>query len=55
MLTGDPNQIDHPYLDFRSNGLCYAIEKFKDNPLAGHVTLNKGQRSELAELAAKLL
>lgn len=55
VLTGDPNQIDHPYLDFRSNGLCYAIEKFKDNPLAGHVTLTKGQRSELAELAAKLL
>src|SRR5437870_12137495 len=54
-LTGDPNQIDHPYLDFRSNGLCYAIEKFKNNPLAGHVTLTKGQRSELAELAAKLL
>jgi PhoH-like ATPase len=55
VLTGDPNQIDHPYLDFRSNGLCYAIEKFKGNPLAGHVTLTKGQRSELAELAAKLL
>ena len=55
VLTGDPNQIDHPYLDFRSNGLCYAVEKFKDNPLAGHVTLTKGQRSELAELAAKLL
>jgi PhoH-like ATPase len=55
VLTGDPNQIDHPYLDFRSNGLCYAVEKFKNNPLAGHVTLTKGQRSELAELAAKLL
>jgi PhoH-like ATPase len=55
VLTGDPNQIDHPYLDFRSNGLCYAVEKFKDNPLAGHVTLTKGQRSELAEMAAKLL
>ena len=55
VLTGDPNQIDHPYLDFRSNGLCYAVEKFKDNPLAGHVTLTKGQRSELAEQAAKLL
>jgi len=55
VLTGDPNQIDHPYLDFRSNGLCYAIEKFKGNPIAGHVTLTKGQRSELAELAAQLL
>jgi len=55
VLTGDPNQIDHPYLDFRSNGLCYAVEKFKGNPIAGHVTLTKGQRSELAELAAQLL
>jgi len=55
VLTGDPNQIDHPYLDFRSNGLCYAVEKFKDSPLAAHVTLTKGQRSELAELAAVLL
>ena len=55
VLTGDPNQIDHPYLDFRSNVLCYSVEKFKGNPLAGHVTLTKGQRSELAELAAKLL
>jgi len=55
VLTGDPNQIDHPYLDFRSNGLCYAVEKFKGNPLAGHITLTKGQRSELAELAARLL
>jgi len=55
VLTGDPNQIDHPYLDFRSNGLCYSVEKFKGNPLAGHVTLTKGQRSELAELAARLL
>jgi len=55
VLTGDPNQIDHPYLDFRSNGLCYAVEKFKGNPIAGHVTLTKGQRSELAERAAQLL
>ena len=55
VLTGDPYQIDHPYLDFSSNGLCYAVEKFKDSPLAAHVTLTKGQRSELAELAAVLL
>jgi PhoH-like ATPase len=55
VLTGDPYQIDHPYLDFSSNGLCYTVEKFKDNPLAAHVTLTKGQRSELAELAAVLL
>ncbi|HEV3232870.1 MAG TPA: PhoH family protein, partial [Candidatus Dormibacteraeota bacterium] len=52
VLTGDPYQIDHPYLDFSSNGLCYAVEKFKESPLAAHVTLTKGQRSELAELAA---
>ena len=55
VLTGDPYQIDHPYLDFSSNGLCYAVEKFKESPLAAHVTLTKGQRSELAELAAVLL
>jgi PhoH-like ATPase len=55
VLTGDPYQIDHPYLDFSSNGLCFAVEKFKESPLAAHVTLTKGQRSELAELAAVLL
>ncbi len=55
VLTGDPYQIDHPYLDFSSNGLCFAVEKFKQSPLAAHVTLTKGQRSELAELAAVLL
>lgn len=55
VLTGDPYQIDHPYLDFRSNGLCYAVEKFKDAALAAHISLVKGQRSELAELAANLL
>ena len=55
VLTGDPYQIDHPYLDFSSNGLCFAVEKFKDSPIAAHVTLTKGQRSELAELAAVLL
>jgi len=55
VLTGDPYQIDHPYLDYSSNGLCYAVEKFKESPLAAHVTLTKGQRSELAELAAVLL
>jgi PhoH-like ATPase len=55
VLTGDAYQIDHPYLDFSSNGLCFAVEKFKESPLAAHVTLTKGQRSELAELAAVLL
>lgn len=55
VLTGDPYQIDHPYLDSNSNGLNYAVEKFKNSPLAGHVTLVKGERSELAETAARLL
>jgi len=55
VLTGDPYQIDHPYLDQNSNGLNYAVERFKDSPLAGHVTLVKGERSELAEVAAQLL
>ncbi|MFH1538761.1 MAG: PhoH family protein [bacterium] len=55
VLTGDPYQIDHPYLDLNSNGLNYVVERFKDNSVAGHVTLLKGERSELAELAAELL
>jgi PhoH-like ATPase len=55
VLTGDPYQIDHPYLDTNSNGLNYVVEKFKDSPAAGHVTLVKGERSKLAELAAELL
>ena len=55
VLTGDPYQIDNPYVDALSNGLTYAVERFKDTALAGHVTLRKGERSELAELAANLL
>ena len=55
VLTGDPYQIDHPYLDVNSNGLTYAAERFKDEPVAGHVTLVRGERSELAEIAARLL
>lgn len=55
ILTGDPYQIDNPYVDAMSNGLTYAVERFKDSPASGHVTLRKGERSELAELAAKLL
>lgn len=55
VLTGDPYQIDNPYVDSSSNGLTYVVEKFKGERLAGHVTLTKGERSELAELAAKLL
>lgn len=55
VLTGDPYQIDNPYIDSSSNGLTYAVEKFKDQEIAGHVTLSKGERSGLAELAANLL
>jgi PhoH-like ATPase len=55
ILTGDPYQIDNPYVDALSNGLTYTVERFKDSPIAGHVTLLKGERSELAELAAQLL
>ena len=55
MFTGDPYQIDHPYLDSTSNGLTHCVEKFKGQALAGHVTMVKGERSELAELAATVL
>jgi PhoH-like ATPase len=55
VLTGDPDQIDNPYVDAASNGLTYAIERFKEEPLAGHITLFKGERSSLAERAAALL
>ena len=55
VLTGDPYQIDNPYVDATSNGLTYVVERFKQSSAAGHVTLRKGERSELAELAAKLL
>ncbi len=55
VLTGDPYQIDNPYIDASSNGLTYAVEKFKGQEIAGHVTLDKGERSMLAELAANLL
>ena len=55
VLTGDPYQIDNPYIDSSSNGLTYVVEKFKGEEIAGHVTLTKGERSCLAELAANLL
>ncbi len=55
VLCGDINQIDHPYLDASSNGLTYVVERFKNENIAGHVTLTQGERSELASLAAKLL
>jgi PhoH-like ATPase len=55
VLTGDPYQIDNPYIDASSNGLLYVVERFKDEDIAGHINLVKGERSELAEKAAKLL
>ncbi|MCM2265492.1 MAG: PhoH family protein [Desulfuromonadales bacterium] len=55
VLTGDPYQIDNPYVDSSSNGLTYVVEKFKEQEISGHVTLTKGERSNLAELAANLL
>ena len=55
VLTGDIEQIDNPYLDGVSNGLTYAIEKFKPYELSGHVTLVKGERSKIATLASKIL
>ncbi|CAG9619857.1 PhoH family protein [Sutcliffiella rhizosphaerae] len=55
VLMGDPEQIDHPYLDEYNNGLTYVVERFKDQKLAGHVKLVKGERSHLAKLAADLL
>lgn len=55
VLTGDPYQIDNPYVDATSNGLTYVVERFKESPVAGHVTLRKGERSQLAELAARML
>lgn len=55
ILTGDIEQIDVPHMDFSNNGLSHVIEKFKEYPIAGHITLRKGERSELATLAAEVL
>jgi PhoH-like ATPase len=55
VLTGDPYQIDSPYLDSNSNGLTYLVEAFKGQEVFGHVTLGRSERSPLAELAAELL
>lgn len=55
VFTGDPYQIDTPYLDSKSNGLIYLIDRFKGQKLFAHITLEKGERSELAELASDLL
>ncbi len=53
VLTGDPYQIDIPYLDSETNGLSVAVERLKTEEIVGHITLTKGERSKLAELAAK--
>ncbi len=55
VLIGDPAQIDNPYVDSRSNGLVYCYNRMKGQALAAHIKLTKGERSELAELAADLL
>jgi len=55
VFTGDPEQIDHPYLDASSNGLSHLVERLKEEEIAGHVTLVKGERSQVAEMGARLL
>ncbi|HSX12469.1 MAG TPA: PhoH family protein [Rhabdochlamydiaceae bacterium] len=55
VLTGDPTQIDNPYLDKDSNALTYTVGKFSDQRLYGHMLLEKTERSELAALAAEIL
>ena len=55
VLTGDIEQIDNVYVNETSNGLAHAVEKFKEFPISGHVTFKKGERSELATLASKVL
>ncbi len=55
IFTGDPYQIDNPYVDSSSNGFNYIVSKFRQQSIAAHIELQKGERSELAELAANLL
>jgi PhoH-like ATPase len=55
IMTGDPYQIDNPYLDASSNGIVYLAERFKGQEMFGHITLSKSERSSLAALAAKVL
>lgn len=55
IFTGDIHQIDTPYLDSQSNGLSYLIDRIQDHPMFAHITLEKGERSELANLANELL
>ena len=55
ILTGDPYQIDNPYVDSSSNGFNYVVSRFRPEAIAAHIELQKGERSELAELAANIL
>jgi len=55
IFTGDPYQIDNPYVDSSSNGFNYVVSRFRTEAVAAHVELQKGERSELAELAANIL
>jgi PhoH-like ATPase len=55
VLTGDPYQIDNPYVDASSNGFNFVVSRFRSQPMAAHIELVKGERSELAELAANIL
>lgn len=55
VFTGDPYQIDNPYVDAESNGLTWLAERLKGQALVGHMTLTRGERSPLAELAANML
>ncbi len=55
VLTGDCYQIDNPYVDSTSNGLAYVVERMKQEEISGHISLVKGERSMLAELASNLL
>tara|TARA_R110002096_G_scaffold91625_9_gene207303 strand:- start:15632 stop:17167 length:1536 start_codon:yes stop_codon:yes gene_type:complete len=55
ILVGDPAQIDNPYVDSRSNGLVYTRRRLRGQPFAAHISLEKGERSDLAEAGAKLM
>jgi PhoH-like ATPase len=55
VITGDPYQIDNPYVDSTNNGLTFVVDRFKEERMAGHMTLQKGERSPLAELASNIL
>ena len=55
VMVGDPAQIDHPYVDSRSNGLVYTRNRLRGQPFVAHVALNRGERSELAEAGARMM